>query len=78
MLEEDDDACVAHRPLDGYNDSISVSANLSHTIDNLTPQQSGETSEDSHVLAPRDDELSKGSMTHLSPAQTSIIATSHE
>ena len=78
MLEEDDDPCVADRQLDGQDDSISVSADLSHTIDDLTPQQSGDTSEDSHVLAPRDDELPNGAMTHLSPIQTSMIATSHE
>jgi hypothetical protein len=46
--------------MDGKDDSISVSADLSHTIDVLTPQQSGDTSEDSHVLAPRDVELPKG------------------
>jgi hypothetical protein len=77
-LEEDDDPCVADRQLDGQDNSISVSSDLSHTIDDLTPQQSGDTSEDSHVLAPRDDELPKGAMTHLSPIQTSMIATSHE
>jgi hypothetical protein len=77
-LEEDDDPCVADRQLDGHDDSISVSADLSHTIHDLTPQQSGDTSEDSHVLPPRDDELPKGAMTHLSLAQTSMIAMSHE
>ena len=30
------------------------------------------------MLAPRDDELPKGAMTHLSHVQTSMIATSHE
>jgi hypothetical protein len=30
------------------------------------------------VLAPRDDELPKGVVTHLSPVHTSMIATSHE
>jgi hypothetical protein len=59
-------------------DSISVSADLSHTIDDLTPQQNGDTSEDSHVLSPRDDELPKGFVTHLSHDQTSMIATSNE
>jgi hypothetical protein len=42
------------------------------------PQQSSDTSEESHVLAPRDDELPMGAVTHLSPVQTSMIATSHE
>jgi hypothetical protein len=51
---------------------------MSHTIDDLMPQQNGDTSEDSHMLAPRDDELPMGVMTHLSPVQTPLIATSHE
>jgi hypothetical protein len=77
-LEEDDDPCVVDRQLDGQDDSTSVSADTSHTIDDLTPQQSGDTSEESHVLAPRDDELPMGAVTHLSPVQTPMIATSHE
>jgi hypothetical protein len=60
MLEEEDDPCVVDRQLDGQDDSPSVSADMSHTIDDLTPQQSGDTSEESHVLAPRDDELPMG------------------
>jgi hypothetical protein len=51
---------------------------MSHTLDDLTPQQSSDTSEESHVLAPRDDELPMGAVTHLSPIQTPMIATSHE
>jgi hypothetical protein len=43
------------RKLDGQDDSISVSTDISHTIDDLTPQQSGDTSEESQVLALRDD-----------------------
>jgi hypothetical protein len=64
--------------LDGQDDSPSVSADTSHTIDDLTPQQSGDTSEESHVLAPRDDELPMGAMTHLTPIQTPMIAMSDE
>ena len=64
--------------MDGQDDSPSVSEDMSHTIDDLTPQQSGDTSEESHVLAPRDDELPMGVVTHLSPVQTPMIATSHE
>jgi hypothetical protein len=45
-LEEDSDPCVVDRQLDGQDDSTSVSADISHTIDDLTPQQSGDTSED--------------------------------
>ena len=77
-LEEDDDPCVVDRQLDGQDDSISVSADMSHTLDDLTPQQSSDTSEESHVLAARDDELPMGGVTHLSPIQTPMIATSHE
>jgi hypothetical protein len=66
-LEEGDDLCVVDRQLDGQDDSYSVSADMSHTIDDLTPQPSGDTSEESHVLAPRDDELPMGVVTHLSP-----------
>jgi hypothetical protein len=63
---------------DGQDDSTGASADISHTIDDLRPQQSGDTSEDSHVLAPRDDELLMGVMTHLSHVQTPMIAMSHE
>jgi hypothetical protein len=66
-LEEDDDPCLVDRQLDGQDDIPSVSADMSHTIDNLTPQQSGDTSEESQVLAPRDDELPMGAVTHLTP-----------
>jgi hypothetical protein len=38
MLEEKDDPCVVDRQLDGQNDNTSVSADISHTIDDLTPQ----------------------------------------
>jgi hypothetical protein len=77
-LEEDDDPCIVDRQLDGQDDSTSVSTDISHTIDDLTPQQSGDTSEESHVLAPRDDELPMMAMTHMSSFQTPLIATSHE
>jgi hypothetical protein len=77
-LEEDDDPCIVDRKLDGQNDSTSVSADMSHTIDDLMPQQSGDTSEESHVLAPRDDELPMIGVTHMSSFQTPLIATPHE
>jgi hypothetical protein len=77
-LEEDSDPCALEEQLDGQDDSTCVSAVISHTVDDLTPQQSGDTSEDSHVLAPRDDELPMMTMTHLSSFQTPMIATSHE
>jgi hypothetical protein len=48
-LEEEDDPCVVDRQLDGQDDSPNVSADTSHTIDDLTPQQSGDTSKESHV-----------------------------
>jgi hypothetical protein len=69
-LEEDSDPCIVDRQSDGQDDSTSTSADISHTIDDLTPQQSGDTSEDSHVLAPRDDELPMVVVTHLSSFQT--------
>jgi hypothetical protein len=77
-LEEDDDPCVVDRQLDGQDDGTSISVDMSHTIDDLMPQQSDDTSEESHVLAPRDDELPMGVVTHLSPVQTPMIAMSHE
>ena len=78
MLEEDDDPCVVDRQLDGHDDNTSVSVDISHTIDVVMSQHSGDTSEESHVLTPRDDELPMGIVTHLSPVQTSMIAMSHE
>jgi hypothetical protein len=60
MLEEEDGPCVLDKQLDGKYDSTSVSADTSHTIDDFTPQQCGDTSEEPHMLAPRDDELSYG------------------
>jgi hypothetical protein len=77
-LEEDDEPCVVDRQLDGQDDRTSVSADISHTIDDLMPQQSGDTSEESRMLALRDDELPMRVTTHFSPFQTPMIATSHE
>jgi hypothetical protein len=77
-LEKDDDPCVVDRKQDGQDDSSSVSVDISHTIDDLMPQQSGDTSEGSHVLASGDDELPMGAMTHLTPIQIPLIATSHK
>jgi hypothetical protein len=77
-LEEDDDPCVVDRQLDGQDGNTSVSTGVSYTIDGLTPQQSSDTSEESHVLTPRDDELPMMAVTHMSSFQTPLIATSHE
>jgi hypothetical protein len=77
-LEEDSDPCIVDRELDGQDDSNSVSADISHTSDDTTPQHSDDTSEDSHVLAPRDDELPMMVVTHMSSFQTPLRATSHE
>jgi hypothetical protein len=66
------------RQLDGQDDGTSVSVDISHTIDDLTPQQSGDTSEESHVLALKDDELPMRVVTHMTHVQTPMIATSHE
>jgi hypothetical protein len=77
-LEEDSDPCTLEEQLDGQDDNTSVSTDMSHTNDDLTPQQSGDTSEDSHVLAPIDDEHPMETMTHLSYFQTPTIATTYE
>jgi hypothetical protein len=53
------------------------SVDISHGVDDPTPQQSGDTSGDSHMLAPRSDELPMRVMTHLSSFQAPTIATSH-
>jgi hypothetical protein len=66
------------RQQDGKDDSTNVSAYISHTIDDLMPQQRGDINEESHALAPRDGELPMGAVTHLSPIQMPMIATSHE
>jgi hypothetical protein len=42
------------------------------------PQRSGDTSEETHVLAPRADELPMMVVTHMSSFQTPLIATSSE
>jgi hypothetical protein len=55
MLEENNDPCTLEDQWDGQEDSSYASTVISHTVDDLTPQQSGDTSEDSHVLAPIDD-----------------------
>jgi hypothetical protein len=64
--------------LDGQDDSTCASVAISHSVDDLTLQQSGDTSGDSHVLAPRLDELPMMTVTHLSSFQTPMIATTHE
>jgi hypothetical protein len=56
-LGEDSDPCALEGQLDGQDDSTCASAVISHSVDDLTLQQSGDTSGDSHVLAPRHDEL---------------------
>jgi hypothetical protein len=77
-LEEDSDPCIVDRQSGGQDDSTSTSTDISHGVDDLTPQQSGGTSEDSHVLAPTDDQPPMVVVTHLSSFQTSMIATSQE
>jgi hypothetical protein len=77
-LEEDDDPCIVDRQSGGPDDSTSTSTSISHGVDDLMPQQSGDTSEDSHMLAPIDDQPLIVVVTHLSSFQTSMIATSQE
>jgi hypothetical protein len=75
---EDSDPCALEEQWDGQDASTCVSIVISHSVDDLTPQQSGDTSGDSHVLAPRPDELPMMTVTHLSSFQTPMIATTHE
>jgi hypothetical protein len=63
---------------DGQDDSTLVLAIISHIVGDLTPQRSGETSGDSHVLAPRPDELHMMTVTHLSSFPKPMIATTDE
>jgi hypothetical protein len=78
MLGEDSNPCTLEGQLDGQDDSTYTLAAISHSVDDLTPQQSGDTSGDSHVLAPRPDELPMRTVTHLSSVQTPMIATTYE
>jgi hypothetical protein len=81
-LEDDGDPCVVDRQSeeqwDRQDDNTCISADISHGVDDPTPQQSGDTSGDSHVLAPRSDQLPMRTVTPLSPFQAPTIATSHE
>jgi hypothetical protein len=77
-LGEDGDPCVVDRQSEGQDDSTCIAADISHGVDDPTPQQSRDTSGDSHVLAPRDDELPRRVMTPLSSFHTPMIATSQE
>jgi hypothetical protein len=77
-LREDSDPCILEGQLDGQDDSTCASTVISHSVDDLILQQSGDTSGDSHVLAPRPDEPPMMTVTHLSSLQTTMIATTHE
>jgi hypothetical protein len=76
MLKEDADPCIVDRQLGGPYDSTRTSADISHGVDDIMPQQSGDTSEESHVLAPTNDQPPMVVVTHLSSFQTSMIDTS--
>jgi hypothetical protein len=78
MIGEDSDPCVVDRQLEEQDDITCMAADISHVIDDFAPQHSGDTSEDSHVLAPRVDVLPMRVVTHLSPFQTPMVAMSHE
>jgi len=68
-LEQSDDAsdpCALEGQWDGQDDNTCASVVISHSVDDLTLQQSGDNSGDSHVLVPRPDELPMMTMTHLS------------
>jgi hypothetical protein len=73
-LGEDSDPCALEGQLDGQDDSTCSLAVISHSVDDLTLQQSGDTSRDSHVLAPGHDGLPMVTVTQLVPSQTTMIA----
>jgi len=77
-LGEDSDPCASEGQLDGQDDSTCALAVISHSVDDLTLQQSGDTSKAPHVLAPRHDEIPMMIVTHLSPSQTPMIAMTQE
>jgi hypothetical protein len=77
-LEEDGDPCVVDRQSEEQDDSTYISVDISHGVDDPTPQQGGDTSGDSHVLASRDDEIPMMVVKHLSSFQTPMPATSPE
>jgi hypothetical protein len=64
--------------LDGHDYNTCASTIISHSVDDLTLQQSGDTSGDSHIVAPRPDEPPMMTMTHLSSFQTPMIAMKHD
>jgi hypothetical protein len=66
------------RQLEEQDDNTCMAPDTSYVIHDLAPQQSCDTSEDSHVSAPRVDELPMRSMPHFSPFHTPMIAMSHE
>jgi hypothetical protein len=77
-LEEDSDPFTLKEQWAGRDDNTYASTVISHTVDELTPQQSGDTSEDSCVLAPTDDQFPRVVVTHLSSLQTPMTTTSYE
>jgi hypothetical protein len=77
-LEEDGDPCVVDGKSGEQDDNTCISADISHGVDDPTPQQSGDTSGEPHVLAPILDELPMVAVTYSSPFHTPMIATSHE
>jgi hypothetical protein len=52
-LRDDSDPCALEGQSDGHDDSTCALAVISHSVDDLALQQSGDTSGDSHMLAPR-------------------------
>jgi hypothetical protein len=51
MLGEDGDPCVVDRQLEEQNDNTCISADISRSVDDPTPQPRGDTSGDSHVFS---------------------------
>jgi hypothetical protein len=77
-LEEDSDPWTLEEQLDGQDDSTGVLEDISHTIDDPMPLQSGDTSEDSHVLSHTDEQLPMVVVTHLPYFHIPMIAKTYE
>jgi hypothetical protein len=64
--------------LDGQDDSTGVLAGISHNIGAPTAPQSGDTSDDSHMLAPTNEQLPMAVVTHLPSFQIPMINKRYE
>jgi hypothetical protein len=84
-LEQSQDSCAFVGQLDGHDDSACSLASLSNNIEDSTRQHSGDTCEDSYVLAPGmrscigENVLPmEMSMTQSLPSRTFMLDMTHE